>query len=348
MQIRNWLKDTFVPHKGNDYTPRSLRRAAVLGMFVLVLLSFTAANLQSLIWTSSHFMVSSVLPAVIINETNQQRTDGALTALHENSLLDAAAQLKAEDMAKHQYFAHFSPAGISPWYWFNLVGYRYVHAGENLAINFTDSSAIVTAWMNSPEHRANIMSGAYTDIGVGTAEGTYQGYATVYVVQLFGSRAVATHTVSTPATTKTAAVVASSTSTRVLGIATTSPTTTSLLTQATTSTTSAAIGAAATKQGAVFLDMATTTAGRVVALGATTRPATANLLWWQLLTKPSFLLQLMYFAVGGFVLLSLLLSVVIEARRQQPMQIVFSLALLILMSGLFYLHSMISAGVTIM
>jgi hypothetical protein len=64
-----------------------------------------------------------------------------------------------------------------------------VHAGENLAIHFTDSGDVVQAWMDSPTHRANIMNGNYTEIGVGTAEGTYEGFDTVYVVQLFGTPA---------------------------------------------------------------------------------------------------------------------------------------------------------------
>jgi hypothetical protein len=49
---------------------------------------------------------------------------------------------------------------------------------------------VVEAWMNSPAHRENIVSGKYTEIGVGTAKGTYDGYETVYVVQLFGTPAV--------------------------------------------------------------------------------------------------------------------------------------------------------------
>jgi hypothetical protein len=66
----------------------------------------------------------------------------------------------------------------------------YAHAGENLAIHFTDSTEVVEAWMKSPTHRENIVNGKYTEIGVGTAKGTYEGYDTVYVVQLFGAPGV--------------------------------------------------------------------------------------------------------------------------------------------------------------
>jgi hypothetical protein len=111
--------------------------------------------------------------------------------LQRNTVLDTAAKLKAEDMAKNEYFSHFSPTGVSPWHWFDQAGYVYAHAGENLAIHFTDSSEVVEAWMDSPTHRQNIVNSLYTEIGVGTAKGKFDGYDTVYVVQLFGTPAMA-------------------------------------------------------------------------------------------------------------------------------------------------------------
>jgi len=92
-------------------------------------------------------------------------------------------------MAEHEYFSHYSPEGVSPWCWFDEAGYVYAHAGENLAIHFTDSTEVVEAWMDSPTHRENIVDPKYTEIGVGTARGEFDGYDTVYVVQLFGAPA---------------------------------------------------------------------------------------------------------------------------------------------------------------
>ena len=204
--MRQQLKDFFVPHEGNEYKPNSLEKAAVFGMVLLILLSFTLANLQSIIWMSSDWMVSTILPAVIVDLTNKEREDLSLGDLRRNATLDMAAQLKAQHMAAGQYFAHYSPDGISPWHWFSEANYRYIHAGENLAIHFTDSDEVVDAWMNSPTHRANIVNGNYTEIGVGTARGTYEGFNTVYVVQLFGTPAAQPAPVavaSTPAPTPT-------------------------------------------------------------------------------------------------------------------------------------------------
>ena len=168
-----------------------LQKISMSLMGVLVLITFIGTNLQAVFWQTSDWLVSTVLPATVVNLTNKERAQNSAPPLHRNATLDAAAKLKAEDMSKNQYFAHFSPTGVSPWHWFDQAGYVYAHAGENLAIHFTDSSEVVEAWMKSPTHRQNIVNGLYTEIGVGTAKGKYDGYDTVYVVQLFGTPALA-------------------------------------------------------------------------------------------------------------------------------------------------------------
>jgi uncharacterized small protein (DUF1192 family) len=166
-----------------------LQRLSLSIMTVLALVTFLGANLHALLWQSSQWLVSTILPAVVVELTNEERIDTLARPLVRNELLDEAARLKAEHMAKNQYFAHFSPDGVSPWYWFDEAGYVYAHAGENLAIHFTDSAEMVEAWMNSPLHRQNIIDNKFTEIGVGTAKGEYEGYETVFVVQLFGAPA---------------------------------------------------------------------------------------------------------------------------------------------------------------
>lgn len=187
-----WKKITAEP---GALVPHRLQRRAMSLMAVLVLLSFLATNAQSILWLQSSWLVSTILPAVVVDLTNTERAKESLVPLRRSLVLDEAARLKAEHMAQNEYFAHYSPTGVSPWYWFAQVDYNFVHAGENLAIHFSDTGELVDAWMNSPTHRDNIMKAQYREIGVGTAEGTYDGYPTVYVVQLFGTPA-ATPTVS--------------------------------------------------------------------------------------------------------------------------------------------------------
>jgi hypothetical protein len=106
-----------------------------------------------------------------------------------NPILNKVAELKVKDMAEKSYFAHINPEGKEPWYWFNLVGYKYSYAGENLAVDFSDSQDVTKAWMNSPTHKANIMKNTYTEIGTAVATGTFQGHTTVFVAQVFGKPA---------------------------------------------------------------------------------------------------------------------------------------------------------------
>ena len=130
--------------------------------------------------------VAAVISAVLVDFANQDRTELALTELKVNPVLVAAAQAKADDMAAKSYFAHQSPEGFDSWHWFKEVGYDYKYAGENLAVNFSDSGDVEEAWMASPSHRENIVNPKYTEIGIAVATGTYQGRSTVFAVQMFG------------------------------------------------------------------------------------------------------------------------------------------------------------------
>ncbi len=133
-------------------------------------------------------LAAQVLPAALNVLTNNEREQNGLAKLVPDPLLSKAAQLKADDMAKNAYFAHKDPKGRMPWYWMDLIGYKYSYAGENLAINFTESKDVVQAWMNSTMHRANILNRHYDRVGVGISKGEYKGKKVVYVVQFFAKK----------------------------------------------------------------------------------------------------------------------------------------------------------------
>lgn len=185
--MMNWLHRFLVPSQQNGYKPTSLEATASGIMLFLIMLTFAIANVQSILLVSSDWFVSTILPSALVQMTNEERESEALPELMRNELLDQAAQMKADDMAKEGYFSHDSPTGVTPWYWFREAGYHYMYAGENLAVHFSDSDEVVDAWMNSSGHRANIMGEKYDEIGIGTAKGTYKGAPTVFVVQLFGT-----------------------------------------------------------------------------------------------------------------------------------------------------------------
>lgn len=124
----------------------------------------------------------------VIELVNKERKSIGLDILTENCRLSQAAQEKSEDMASNNYFAHTSPDGLTPWHWIEESGYDYIYAGENLAINFSSAENQHKAWMESSEHRKNIISPNYGEIGVAVKEGNINGKGAVITVQVFGAR----------------------------------------------------------------------------------------------------------------------------------------------------------------
>lgn len=136
----------------------------------------------------------------LVQMLNQTRKSMGLNALTENTKLDQAAELKANDMIANGYFNHTSPSGVTPWYWFSQTGYAYKYAGENLAIGFYDSAEVYDAWLNSPSHKENMISPHYSEVGTAVVNGFGSSNAIV-VVQLFGTqKTAASSTKTTPQT----------------------------------------------------------------------------------------------------------------------------------------------------
>lgn len=132
---------------------------------------------------------AAVYANILVLLTNKDRVNQNISELKINPLLEKAAQMKADDMASKGYFAHNTPDGKTPWYWLSQAGYKYVFAGENLAVNFVESEDVQKAWMASPTHKSNIVNPKYTEIGIATSTGIYKGREAVFVVQMFGSPA---------------------------------------------------------------------------------------------------------------------------------------------------------------
>jgi len=130
------------------------------------------------VW-SSHAVLgakSDFSGASLLQATNERRSANQEAALSIDAELSAAAQTKASDMAAQNYWSHTSPDGRTPWSFITATGYQYQTAGENLAYGFDGATAVVSGWMNSAEHRANILNNAYSQVGFGVASSpNYQG-----------------------------------------------------------------------------------------------------------------------------------------------------------------------------
>jgi uncharacterized protein YkwD len=126
---------------------------------------------------------------------NQYRAEDGLPPLSEEPRLVLAAEDRMRDMEELAYWSHESPDGRSPFVWLHSRGYLYTFAAENLAAGFETAPVLVSSWMESPGHRANIMSRDYEHCGIAIIDGSTKGPATgKSIVVLFGSsrRAVPT------------------------------------------------------------------------------------------------------------------------------------------------------------
>ena len=112
----------------------------------------------------------------VVKLVNSERAKNGRTALTADAALMKTATLKSQDMVKNNYFSHTSPTYGSPFDLMKKYGISFHAAGENIAMGQTSPSQVMSAWMNSAGHRANILSASYTKIGVGVAQnssGTY-------------------------------------------------------------------------------------------------------------------------------------------------------------------------------
>ncbi len=185
-KVGRHLWDHFVPHERNGHNPHVLKHRVLYAYSVLLVLLKVLVIVVPIALPSSSLYSSAITPQNIIDLTNQTRKNLNLGELQENSRLQAAAEAKAENMLQEQYFAHTSPAGVTPWSWMAKAGYRYLYAGENLAVHFTSAEGVGDGWLASPSHRANIVNSRYTEIGIGVSQGEFEGFPTTFVVQMFG------------------------------------------------------------------------------------------------------------------------------------------------------------------
>ncbi|NBU74034.1 MAG: hypothetical protein EBS30_02210 [Planctomycetes bacterium] len=131
---------------------------------------------------------------VIIQLTNAERARFGLPALRFNGQLSNAANLHAANMASrsnaigenaahnHTLYGTMFPSMTSR---IDFVGYNYSSIRENIAYGYPSAQAVVEAWMNSPGHRANILSTDITEIGVSVQTNAR---GVMFFCQNFGSR----------------------------------------------------------------------------------------------------------------------------------------------------------------
>ncbi len=324
------MKKYFIPNEHNEYKPHMLRKASLSVLAFLTVLVFFAGVVNVELIRNTN-LLSAVISRSLVTLTNSNRVKNQLGQLTINPLLEKAAQQKADDMASKNYFAHTSPEGKAPWYWFRNVGYNYAYAGENLAINFTDSEDVDTAWMNSPGHRANILNGKFTEIGIATAKGQYNGRDTIFVVEMFGK----------PAPTVTQLVQQAKKAPPKIGIASAPAT-------PTVAEINPSVLGVETEMFASSPEPETSASSKPELLSdftpVSSKSSQAVSFTEKTLLSPKKMNAWLYLGLAGFILVILTLAIFIEIRRQHPKNVLAGSALLLLIVVLLYIYQNVLFG----
>jgi uncharacterized protein YkwD len=154
---------------------------------------------KSISKTSAVRVRLSTLESQLLGQINVTRARRGLRALRLSGKLTAAANQHSVSMAEKGYFSHSSANGGSFFkriaYFYPYKGYSNWSAGENLLWSSPDVSPVgaLKMWMNSPEHRANLLDRSWREIGMSAihetnAPGVYGGDEVTIVTADFGVR----------------------------------------------------------------------------------------------------------------------------------------------------------------
>lgn len=141
----------------------------------------------SLIYVGQKITIPNATPLKAIEDeivrlVNVQRVQNGLQQLTQNWQASRVARYKSQDMIDKNYFAHISPTYGSPFQMMESFGLRFSAAAENIAYGQRSAQEVMSSWMNSAGHRANILNRSFTQIGVGVAK---KANGTMYFTQMF-------------------------------------------------------------------------------------------------------------------------------------------------------------------
>jgi uncharacterized protein YkwD len=123
----------------------------------------------------------------VITLVNHERTAAGCPGLTPNQTLIQVARAHSQDMAIHRFIEHTGSDGRSPAQRVQAAGYQYRIVAENVAAGRLTPESAVQGWMESPEHRANILNCALRDTGIGVVEVPDDPTYGIYWTQLFAT-----------------------------------------------------------------------------------------------------------------------------------------------------------------
>lgn len=185
--MKNFLSHFFIPRESNNHRAKILHHTNLLLTIIFLFLASFFIQTVKVKYPSVLGIQADISSDQLLFLTNKERQNTGVGPLVINDELSQAASAKADDMFQYNYWAHNSPSGKTPWAFITAAGYKYIYAGENLARGFTTTQSVIDAWMASPDHRANMLSSNYQDVGFAVKSGNLNGEDTVLVVEEFGN-----------------------------------------------------------------------------------------------------------------------------------------------------------------
>lgn len=183
-RVKRLIRQTVIPNEKNEFRPHIIRRYGLLVVFLTVIgaqFIYNGITADLVSGKKTDITIESLL-----DSTNIERQKADLPLLTINHKLNQAASSKAQDMFKKQYWAHVSPDGVQPWKWLEEEKYYFNKAGENLAKDYSSTNAVINAWMNSVEHKKNILNPEYQDVGFAVVDGEYMNESAEFIVAFYG------------------------------------------------------------------------------------------------------------------------------------------------------------------
>jgi uncharacterized protein YkwD len=107
----------------------------------------------------------------LLRAVNQQRARAGCPPVSRRTDLTRAARAHSVDMARHQILSHRGSDGSSPGARVRRAGYRPRLTAETLTMGQHSPEAAVRTWMQSPPHRAAILTCSFRDAGAGVVRG---------------------------------------------------------------------------------------------------------------------------------------------------------------------------------
>jgi uncharacterized protein YkwD len=168
-------------------TPPQPRSFAVALLTAVVLASPASSGARTSSYLAPVGYCSGARAQVMLCLHDYARKRAGLPALRASTTLTRAARAKSADIARCG-FSH-TACGHPCTYRVDWAGYSWTRIGENIAWGtgpLASARSIFSAWLRSPEHRANILDPAFRDVGIGSRRGTVAGRsdARIWVAEL--------------------------------------------------------------------------------------------------------------------------------------------------------------------